>query len=92
MGGPTIDWERVARVKVHPTQISVLELLAIDNGRVQSPSEMAFELQQELANVSYHAKALADDGLIELAETVPRRGAVEHYYRLAPVGPEAVAV
>lgn len=92
MGDPAIDWERLARAKVHPTQISVLELLTIDNGRVQSPSELAFELQEELANVSYHVSALADDDLIELAEAIPRRGALEHYYRLAPVGPEAVAV
>lgn len=80
---PAIDWERVARARVHPLQISVLELLTIDNGRAMSPSEMAVELQEPLGNVSYHASTLADAGSIELVDTVQRRGALEHYYRLA---------
>jgi DNA-binding transcriptional ArsR family regulator len=86
---PAIDWERVARARTHPIQISVLELLTIDNGRALSPSEMSVELQEELANVSYHVGALADAGLLEAAGTVPRRGAVEHYYRLSEATPNA---
>jgi DNA-binding MarR family transcriptional regulator len=84
MAGLQINWERLARARTHPTQIGVLELLTIDNGRAMSPREMALELQEELGNVSYHTTQLAKSGLLELAATTPRRGAVEHFYRMAP--------
>jgi len=84
MTAPTIDWERLARARTHPTQISILELLTIDNGRAMSPNEMAFELQEELASVSYHTTKLVEIAFLELTATEPRRGALEHYYRLAP--------
>jgi hypothetical protein len=35
--------------------------------------------------VSYHTRYLLDLGLIDLIETQPRRGAVEHYYRARPL-------
>ena len=84
MAAPQINWERLARAKAHPTQISILELLSIDNGRAMSPNEMAFEMQEPLGNLSYHAAQLAEIGFLELTATEPRRGALEHYYRLAP--------
>ena len=34
--------------------------------------------------VSYHVRKLREAGLIEIAEMVPRRGAVEHFYRASP--------
>ena len=33
--------------------------------------------------MAYHVKILAEAGLIELASTEPRRGAVAHFYRRA---------
>lgn len=76
-----IPWEHLARAEAHPLRISILEALAIDNGRAMSPNELSFELQEQLGNVSYHVTALVKAGLLELAGTEPRRGAVEHYYR-----------
>jgi DNA-binding transcriptional ArsR family regulator len=48
---------------------------------VASPSEIAEEIDAPLGNVSYHVRFLARVGMIELAATKPRRGAIEHYYR-----------
>jgi hypothetical protein len=45
---------------------------------------------EPLGNVSYHAKALREAGVIEVSETAKRRGALEHYYALR--GPNAGAV
>jgi DNA-binding transcriptional ArsR family regulator len=83
----SVNWEKVARAKVHPTQVAVLDLLQMDLGRVLSPNEMSFELRESLGNVSYHAKELEKAGLIALADTAQRRGALEHYYRLAEQKP-----
>lgn len=77
-----IDWERLARLKYHPTQIDIIELLSVDGGRAMSPNEMSFELQEELSNTSYHAKELVKAGQLELVDMAQRRGALEHYYRL----------
>ena len=57
-------------------------LLAAVVGEV-SPNELSKALDEGLSQVSYHVKVLRDDcdGMIELTRTVPRRGAVEHYYR-----------
>ena len=85
-----LPWEHLARAEVHPLRISILEVLAIDNGRAMSPKELSFELQERLGNTAYHVKELARLGLLELAATEPRRGAVEHYYRAVRFDGEAV--
>jgi DNA-binding transcriptional ArsR family regulator len=73
-----IDDPRLVKGLAHPLRIQILH--ALEN-RVASPSEIAIELGAPLGNVSYHVRFLARVGLIELAGTEPRRGAVEHYYR-----------
>jgi hypothetical protein len=57
-------------------------LLAAVAGEV-SPKGLSKMLNEGLSQVSYHVKVLRDecDGMIEETRTVPRRGAVEHYYR-----------
>jgi DNA-binding transcriptional ArsR family regulator len=57
-------------------------LLAAVQGEV-SPSGLSKALGEGLSQVSYHTKVLRDDcdGMIERTRTVPRRGAVENYYR-----------
>ena len=57
------------------------EILAILNERMASPNELAKELDEGLSQVSYHVQVLKDYKVIALVKTVPRRGAVEHYYR-----------
>ena len=73
-----IDDARLVKGLAHPLRISILRVL---EGRTASPSEIAEEIDAPLGNVSYHVRFLARLGLVELAGTRPRRGAVEHYYR-----------
>jgi DNA-binding transcriptional ArsR family regulator len=69
---------RLAKALSHPLRAHVLAIL---NERVASPNQIATELEEPLGNVSYHVKTLAELGCIELVETAPRRGAIEHFYR-----------
>lgn len=59
------------------------ECLAIFCERVASPKELAEELGQGLSQVSYHVQILRKCRLIIEDHKVPRRGAVEHFYRAA---------
>jgi DNA-binding transcriptional ArsR family regulator len=73
-----IDDARLVKGLAHPLRIAILRVL---EDRTASPSQIAEEINAPLGNVSYHVRFLARLGLLELAETRPRRGAVEHYYR-----------
>jgi DNA-binding transcriptional ArsR family regulator len=69
---------RLAKALAHPLRV---QLLAALNQKVASPNELAKQLDEPLTNVSYHVRMLHDLGCIELVDTEPRRGALEHYYR-----------
>ena len=76
-----------AMMLAHPLRVRILD--AIENassvlrGRPSmSPVELHRELGEPLSGVSYHVTVLARLGAIELVDTAPRRGAVEHYYAL----------
>jgi len=69
---------RLAKALAHPLRV---QLLAALNEGVASPNELAKKLGEPLTNVSYHVRMLHDLGTIELVDTEPRRGALEHYYR-----------
>ena len=58
------------------------EILRILEQEVSSPTRMAKLLGEPVGSVSYHTKVLLQADCIELWETVPRRGAVEHVYKL----------
>jgi len=70
--------QRVVRAMGHPVRVQALVIL---NERVASPNEIAKELDQTVGHVSYHIKVLKECECIELVDTAPRRGAMEHYYR-----------
>jgi len=70
--------ERIVWAIAHPLRQEVLRIL---NERVASPKQIADELNQRIPNASYHTRVLLDSGCIELVDTKPRRGAVEHFYR-----------
>jgi DNA-binding transcriptional ArsR family regulator len=61
----------------HPLRAAILRILS---ERSASPAEMARELDEELSNVSYHAKQLVEFECAELVGTRPVRGALEHIY------------
>jgi DNA-binding transcriptional ArsR family regulator len=68
----------MAKALAHPLRVQLLTAL---NDGVASPNELAKKLDEPLTNVSYHVRMLHDLGCIELVDTEPRRGALEHYYR-----------
>jgi DNA-binding transcriptional ArsR family regulator len=63
----------------HPLRVQILRLLEEKDG---SPVEIATTLGLPVNRVSYHMRQLARFDLIKLVKTTPRRGAVEHHYRL----------
>jgi DNA-binding transcriptional ArsR family regulator len=73
---------KVVKALGHPLRRRILTAL---DGRVASPSELAEEFGEQIGNISYHFKTLERLDLIELVETTPRRGAIEHRYRAACV-------
>lgn len=75
-----IDHELV-RALSHPIRVNILEAL---QGRVASPSELAKEMDESLGVVSYHTNTLVECGCLELVNTKPRRGALEHFFGVTP--------
>jgi DNA-binding transcriptional ArsR family regulator len=63
----------------HPLRVQILRLL---EEKDMSPVEIATALGLPVNRVSYHMRQLARFDLIKLVKTTPRRGAVEHHYRL----------
>jgi predicted ArsR family transcriptional regulator len=76
-----MNWQRLARANTHPLRVSILEVLAMDGGRILSPSDLSRELRMPLSNINYHVTELAKTDLIELAHKRQVRGATEHFYR-----------
>jgi DNA-binding transcriptional ArsR family regulator len=70
--------QRLVRAMGHPVRVQALIIL---NERIASPNEISKELDQSVGHVSYHIKVLKECKCIELVDTAPRRGAMEHYYR-----------
>ncbi len=64
----------------HPLRVRILAIFA---DRVASPKAISDELHEGISQVSYHTTVLRDHGLIVKDHEVPRRGAVEHFYRAA---------
>jgi DNA-binding transcriptional ArsR family regulator len=74
----TVVETRMMKALSHPLRWRILEHLAAGPA---SPSMIATELGEPLGNVSYHVKILLSYDAIELVETRPVRGALEHVYR-----------
>jgi DNA-binding transcriptional ArsR family regulator len=70
--------QRLVRALGHQVRVYALAIL---NERVASPNEISKELGESVGHVSYHIKVLKECECIELVDTAPRRGAMEHYYR-----------
>jgi DNA-binding transcriptional ArsR family regulator len=69
---------RLATALGHPLRVHILGAVA---QRPLSPVQVARERSEPVSKVSYHFNVLRDCKCIELAEEVPKRGAVEHVYR-----------
>lgn len=75
--------QQVIRALAHPLRVEILRRL--EEGP-SGPSRLADRIGEKLGNVSYHMKVLLRCDCIELVETLPKRGAVEHIYSLKPNG------
>ncbi|HEU4656547.1 MAG TPA: winged helix-turn-helix domain-containing protein [Capillimicrobium sp.] len=67
----------VQRALAHPVRAKILTEL---RKRPASPSQLADMAGVSVGVVSYHIRILAEAGLAELVGTVPKRGAVQHFY------------
>ena len=77
------------RAFAHPLRARILA--ALEDGE-RSPVELARDLGASLGVASYHVRVLAEAGLVELARTTPRRGAIQHHYRLAAAAGTAARI
>jgi DNA-binding transcriptional ArsR family regulator len=76
--GPEIIDQRLAKALANSLRV---EILAVLSTRRISPVEFSREYGGNLSRTAYHFKVLERCGLIELAERIPHRGAIEHIYR-----------
>ncbi|HEU4658764.1 MAG TPA: winged helix-turn-helix domain-containing protein [Capillimicrobium sp.] len=67
----------VQRALAHPVRAQILAEL---RERRMSPSQLADAVGESVAVASYHVRTLAEAGLVELVDTVPKRGAIQHFY------------
>lgn len=63
----------------HPLRKQLLRLFVKEKGDL-SPKELTIPTNVDLSKVGYHVRVLAEQGAVELVDTQPRRGAVEHFY------------
>jgi DNA-binding transcriptional ArsR family regulator len=76
---PDQPGEQLLKAIAHPLRQRILS--AIDEHGPISPNGVAQMLSEPLGRVSHHVRVLAGLEAIELVDTQPRRGAVEHFYR-----------
>lgn len=83
--GPDVgSLDRVLRALNHPVRRRILRALAQEDAGGASASSLAREFKMRLGIVSYHLnQVLANDcEVVELVAMVPRRGAMEKFYKL----------
>ena len=78
--GETID-QALVKALAHPMRVRILEAL---QGRTASATELADELGENLAALSYHVNKLIDVDCLEQVGTRPKRGTIEHFYTARP--------
>jgi len=78
---PDLVDARLTRALEHPIR---LEILGVLNEGPSSPARIQRQLDNVSLNlVAHHMKVLKSLGCVELVETVSKRGAREHIYRIA---------
>jgi DNA-binding transcriptional ArsR family regulator len=78
----TEQLRRRETLRPHLVRDQILEAMAT-YGRPISPTQLQRVLSdQSLGSVAYHMRVLASAGVIELADELRVRGAIEHYYAI----------
>lgn len=72
------------RVLAHPLRVRMLNAMVESDRASMSPILLAKALDATIGDVSYHMGVLKRARLVSLESTIPRRGAIEHFY--APTG------
>lgn len=68
----------------HPLRKRLLRLY-VEAREMRSPKELTVPVNKSVTLVGYHVRILAKKGAVELVDTQPRRGAVEHFYEATPL-------
>lgn len=76
----------------HELRRRILRTMFDEEAETISPRRLARILKEPLSNVSYHVRVLADCGAVELADTEPVRGSMQHFYSPTVEEPWALAV
>ena len=75
----------------HPLRLVILRALATSDEPL-SPVGIDRTMGEDsagLPNLSYHVRQLKSAGLVRQRRTAARRGAIEHYFELTPLGTRA---
>lgn len=73
----------------HELRRKILRTMAEED--LVSPRRLAEVLHEPLSNVSYHVLVLADCGAVDLVDTAPVRGSMQHFYSFRVEEPWALA-
>jgi hypothetical protein len=63
----------------HPIRRTMLAKVVQADGAI-SPKDLSASMGMPLSNVSYHARVLVECDAIQLVDTRPVRGSVQHFY------------
>jgi predicted transcriptional regulator len=77
---PTSPMLKLAMAISHPVRFRIITAMNAPE-RNASPKELAEEFDLDVKRVAYHVRELAELGYLELVDTEPRRGSIEHVYR-----------
>jgi hypothetical protein len=89
--GGAADAELLVALR-HELRRRILRAMFDDDAETISPRRLSQQLHEPLSNVSYHVRILADCGAIELVDTEPVRGSMQHFYSPTVEEPWALAV
>ena len=84
-GDEPFPWESLVSRVLHPIQVAVIEAM-LWIGLPLAPSDISpiFGGEYSDSHIAYHARALANRGVLELVNEEAVRGTTKHYYVLAP--------
>jgi predicted transcriptional regulator len=71
----------LVRALAHPLRLQILQILGKGPS---SPKRISDLVGEPLSNVAYHVRVLIRCNCIQLVDTRPARGAVEHIYKVKP--------
>lgn len=81
---------RISRALGHPIRVEALGCLVKED--TSSANRIAKQIGQNTGTVAYHVRVLYEEcKVLELADVQPVRGALEHFFRLAPIAYDSAA-